>query len=118
MSWTSPKARLANCPAEPPPRPPPGTHLASSRPATRAAAVVAAARRPSLREAIVKTGTIARLLADKGFGFVRGSDGQEYFFHRSGAGQGFIDLREGQSVVFEEESSPKGPRATHVRAAS
>lgn len=66
----------------------------------------------------MKTGTIARLLSDKGFGFVRGSDGQEYFFHRSGAGQGFIDLREGQSVVFEEESSPKGPRATQVRPAN
>ena len=63
----------------------------------------------------MKAGKIARLIADKGLGFVRGQDGQEYFFHRSGTGPAFMDLREGQEVVFEEEASPKGPRATQVR---
>ena len=30
------------------------------------------------------TGTIKRLVSDKGFGFVAASDGNEYFFHHSG----------------------------------
>ena len=29
------------------------------------------------------TGTIARLLIDKGFGFIRDEGGTEHFFHRS-----------------------------------
>ena len=29
------------------------------------------------------TGTIARLLIDKGFGFIRDESGIEHFFHRS-----------------------------------
>jgi cold shock CspA family protein len=28
-------------------------------------------------------GIVVRLMADKGFGFIRGDDGTEYFFHRS-----------------------------------
>jgi cold shock CspA family protein len=30
------------------------------------------------------TGTIKRVFKDRGFGFIRTSDGQEIFFHRSG----------------------------------
>ena len=30
------------------------------------------------------SGTIARLLIDKGFGFIRDESGVEHFFHRSG----------------------------------
>ena len=32
------------------------------------------------------TGTIKRLVADKGFGFVATADGQEFFFHQSACG--------------------------------
>lgn len=59
-------------------------------------------------------GTIKRLVADKGFGFIVAGD-KEFFFHRSGA-QEFDALREGSKVRFEEESSPKGPRASNVQA--
>lgn len=58
-------------------------------------------------------GTVARLLRDKGFGFIRGEDGTERFFHRSAVAN-FDNLREGQSVRFDEEDSSKGPRATNV----
>ena len=61
------------------------------------------------------TGTIARLLIDKGFGFIRDTSGQEYFFHRSAVEGDFDSLSEGQRVSFEEEQSPKGPRAGNVR---
>jgi len=60
------------------------------------------------------TGTIKRLVSEKGFGFVAGQDGREYFFHQS-ACQSFESLREGQSVTFEAGQGPKGPRAENVR---
>jgi cold shock protein len=62
------------------------------------------------------TGTIARVILDKGFGFIRDERGQEYFFHRSGVDGSFDELHQGQNVSFEEEISPKGPRAKNVRA--
>lgn len=63
-------------------------------------------------------GTIKRLVADKGFGFVAAQDGTEYFFHRSACtGVRFDELREGQSVTFEKGEGPKGPRAERVQLA-
>jgi cold shock protein len=62
------------------------------------------------------TGTIARLLIDKGFGFIRDESGIEHFFHRSSVrGAVFELLREGQRVEFTPEESGKGPRAGEVR---
>lgn len=61
------------------------------------------------------TGTIKRLARDKGFGFIRDSSGREYFFHRSSVQGNFESLSEGQRVSFDEEPSPKGPRANNVR---
>ena len=62
------------------------------------------------------SGTIARLLIDKGFGFIRDESGIEHFFHRSSVrGAVFELLREGQRVDFTPEDSGKGPRAGDVR---
>jgi len=64
-------------------------------------------------------GTIARLLIDKGFGFIRDESGVEHFFHRSSVrGAIFELLREGQRVEFTPEDTGKGPRATDVRLLS
>ncbi len=64
-------------------------------------------------------GTIKRLIRDRGFGFIRGEDGQEVFFHRSALQElDFDGLKEGEKVSFELERGNKGPRATNVRAAS
>ena len=30
------------------------------------------------------TGTIKKLVSDRGFGFIAAEDGKEYFFHRTG----------------------------------
>src|SRR5204863_41616 len=57
------------------------------------------------------TGTIKRLVRDRGFGFIRDDGGQEWFFHRSSVEGNFDQLNEGQRVSFEEEPSAKGPRA-------
>src|SRR5205809_7776902 len=63
------------------------------------------------------TGTIKKLVSDRGFGFIKAEDGQEYFFHRSGTEGDFDGLQGGEKVSFEIESSPKGPRAKSVRVA-
>lgn len=63
------------------------------------------------------SGTIKRLISDKGFGFVSTADGDEYFFHSSACDGQFPYLREGQAVTFETGRGPKGPRAENLRAA-
>ena len=60
-------------------------------------------------------GTISKVIADKGFGFIKGDDGQEYFMHRTAVSGGFEQLREGQSVTFDKGQGPKGPRAENVQ---
>lgn len=64
------------------------------------------------------TGTIKKVVADRGFGFITAEDGKEYFFHRN-ALQSPLDfdrLGGGEAVSFEIEASPKGPRAVQVSA--
>ncbi len=54
-------------------------------------------------------------LTDKGFGFIAGESG-ELFFHQSSLQDvRFEELREGQTVEYEEGQGPKGPRAENVR---
>ena len=61
------------------------------------------------------TGTIKKLVADKGYGFILARDGQEYFFHSTAvADNGWSDLVEGQAVTFVTGKGPKGPRAEQV----
>ena len=68
------------------------------------------------KDSVMPNGTIARLLIDKGFGFIRDESGVEHFFHRSSVRQTVFELlREGQRVEFSTEESPKGPRAAEVR---
>jgi CspA family cold shock protein len=65
-----------------------------------------------------QNGTVKRMVKDKGFGFIAGSDGNEYFFHQSSCGSTrFDDMREGQSVTFNATQGPKGPRAENVEPA-
>ncbi|TMG24095.1 MAG: cold shock domain-containing protein [Chloroflexi bacterium] len=65
------------------------------------------------------TGTIKKVVSDRGFGFISAEDEKEYFFHRGGLDSSldFDRLVGGERVTFEIESSPKGPRANHVRSA-
>ena len=65
------------------------------------------------------TGTVKKVVADRGFGFITAESGEEYFFHRSGvdASLTFENISIGERVSFEVERSDKGPRAGHVRAA-
>ena len=67
-------------------------------------------------------GTIKKLVSDKQFGFIVGSDGKEYFFHKQDLvdQNSFrdmeVDMDEGLfiAVSFESVPSTKGPRAAKV----
>jgi len=60
-------------------------------------------------------GTVKWFNESKGFGFITGEDGNDFFVHFSSIqDNGFKTLAEGQSVTFEVEQGPKGPRATNV----
>ncbi|HEV2954446.1 MAG TPA: cold shock domain-containing protein [Candidatus Dormibacteraeota bacterium] len=59
------------------------------------------------------TGTIKKIVSDRGFGFIAAEDGKEYFFHRDGIAN-FDALSGGENVTFTIEASPKGPRAGRV----
>ncbi len=52
----------------------------------------------------------------KGFGFVSGEDGKDYFVHSSGL-VGASVLTVGEEVKFEVEQGPKGARAVKVQKA-
>lgn len=49
----------------------------------------------------------------KGFGFIAGEDGKEYFAHKTGLEAG-VSIKEGDEVVFEVEQGEKGPKAVKV----
>lgn len=65
------------------------------------------------------TGSIKKLVRERGFGFISGDDGQEYFFHRAGLDRSldFDALAGNERVTFEVERSDRGPRAGQVRTA-
>lgn len=66
------------------------------------------------------TGTVKKVISDRGFGFITAEDGKEYFFHRDGlqASLDFDRLTGGERVEFDVQQSPKGPRAVSVRSLS
>jgi CspA family cold shock protein len=67
----------------------------------------------------VATGSIKKVMADRGFGFITAEDGKDYFFHRDSL-SGSLDfdrLVGGEAVVFDVQQSPKGPRAANVVSA-
>jgi CspA family cold shock protein len=61
-------------------------------------------------------GTIKRLM-DRGFGFIKGEQEGDLFFHRNDVeGVEFNSLREGQEVEFEQGQGRDGrPQALKVR---
>jgi len=64
------------------------------------------------------TGTIKKLVRDKGFGFIVPDDGSDdVFFHRSRLEpkMQFDDLREGDQVQFQVRPGEKGPQAFDVK---
>jgi len=52
----------------------------------------------------------------KGFGFIAGEDGKEYFVHSTGLNSG-VSIDEGDAVTFEVIQGDKGPKAAKVSKA-
>jgi CspA family cold shock protein len=62
-------------------------------------------------------GKIKKMVRDRGFGFIRGDDGKEVFFHRSGMnGTEYDNISEGDAVEYVIQEGPRGARAEHVRS--
>ncbi len=63
-------------------------------------------------------GTVKKVVWDRGFGFITGEDGKDYFFHRDSLAPGldFERLSEGAKVSFDAQANARGPRAINVRA--
>jgi CspA family cold shock protein len=58
-------------------------------------------------------GTVKFFDRMKGFGFIAGEDGKEYFVHETGLNQG-VSLDENDPVEFEVEQGDRGPKAVKV----
>jgi len=62
-------------------------------------------------------GTVKFFNEMKGFGFIAGEDGKEYFVHQTGLGEG-VTLHENDSVAFDVEEGDRGPKAVNVTTSS
>jgi cold shock protein len=62
-------------------------------------------------------GTVKFFDKVKGFGFISGTDGTEYFVHQTGLQEG-VRLNDGDSVSFDVEQGDRGPKAVNVALAA
>jgi cold shock protein len=66
----------------------------------------------------MNTGKVKWFNAEKGFGFIESSEGQDVFVHFSAIQtEGFKTLEEGQDVTFEIVEGNRGPQAANVTKA-
>ena len=63
-------------------------------------------------------GTVKWFNSSKGYGFIEGSDGTDYFAHfQEIQAEGYKTLKEGSSVTFEAAEGEKGPVAKGIVSA-
>jgi len=61
-------------------------------------------------------GTVKFFNEGKGFGFIAGEDGKEYFVHKTGLAEG-VQLNENDAVTFDVEEGDRCPKAVKVAKA-
>ena len=61
-------------------------------------------------------GTVKFFNQSKGFGFISGEDGNEYFVHITGLAEG-TTLNDNDAVEFDVEEGDRGPKAVNVKKA-
>ncbi len=59
-------------------------------------------------------GTVKFFNEGRGYGFIAGEDGKEYFVHMSGLDEG-VRLNENDPVEFDVEEGDRGPKAVNVK---
>ena len=59
-------------------------------------------------------GTVKRWLDQKGYGFIKPEEGEDEIFIHYSEVKNSYDLKEGQEVEFEVETTDKGPRAVNL----
>ena len=63
----------------------------------------------------IVSGRVARLVAAEGYGFIAGTNGQEYYFSAANLVHGDLDqMREGDEVRFLEDAGSEGMQAKRV----
>jgi CspA family cold shock protein len=63
-------------------------------------------------------GTVKKLVAERGFGFINAGEEKDLFFHRNDLqGVAYESLMEGQEVEFEVEPTEPGLKAKNVGVA-
>lgn len=64
----------------------------------------------------MRTGSIVRLVSERGFGFIKcDGTGQEFFFHARDVNERtFAVMKVGHVVTFDVVAGEKGPRAANV----
>lgn len=61
------------------------------------------------------TGKVKKFSKEKGFGFIQGEDGKDYFFYYTALNmKGFKTVDPDQEVQFEVEETEKGLRAADI----
>jgi cold shock CspA family protein len=72
--------------------------------------------RPNQRRTAMQ-GTVDRVVADEGFGFIIGPNGEEYFFHRTALkGVDWEELGPGVPVIFQSTVGEGDRPDEHLRA--
>ena len=60
-------------------------------------------------------GTVKWFNSEKGYGFITGEDGKDYFAHYSQIQcEGYKTLDQGQAVTFDVVEGQKGPNAANI----
>lgn len=64
-------------------------------------------------------GTVKKIIADRGFGFISSPElGKDIFFHSNSLKVGTLEeFKEGDAVTFDTEDAPKGKQAINVKRA-